>query len=561
MKRRGMALGLAALMTCTALFTTTAKAENKGSDEKETIKFTYWGSGDEKKAIEESVDKFMEANPNIDVDLMHIPSEDFLTKLNAMIAAGEAPDVSYSASWKCQMGEDGLIYNFYDLLDDMGLSKDDYLSTCWWNWSPTESAGPVQANVTTNLMYNVDCFEEAGVDLPPTKVEDAWSWDEVVEMAQKLTLDTEGRNAADPDFDANNIKQYGVMFGTDWNVYMPFILSAGGGYLNESMDGLGLNDEKSAQILQNFADLINVYHVSPTAVQKNAMPSAATALAAKQTAMYIDGSWNHLDLMNSGCNWGVGVLPIDENYTTFFDGGSLIIFKSTKHLEASEKLYLWLTNPESSERITELYRTLWMPVQTEYYTEPDKIDFWASEELPARPEGFQDAIVKATYDHAVVATEINVKNFNEINTLVGSALEQVWSGKKTAEEAMTEVKSQTDSLASIYALLIPVNYKLKKEEITALVEAPSYEEGRRIFQKTWYGNKYEQLTVANLEEFYNHIHRSILEKESHRNPYSVAVIYSYLYNKEHEVNRLTIAIECVRYGVQHDEAMRYICNS
>ena len=115
--------------------------------------------------------------------------------------------------------------------------------------------------------------------------------------------------------------------------------------------------------------------------------------------------------------------------------------------------------------------------------------------------------------------------------------------------------------ASIYALLIPVNYKLKKEEITALVEAPSYEEGRRIFQKTWYGNKYEQLTVANLEEFYNHIHRSILEKESHRNPYSVAVIYSYLYNKEHEVNRLTIAIECVRYGVQHDEAMRYICNS
>ena len=66
---------------------------------------------------------------------------------------------------------------------------------------------------------------------------------------------------------------------------------------------------------------------------------------------------------------------------------------------------------------------------------------------------------------------------------------------------------------------------------------------------------------SNLEEFYNHIHRSILEKESHRNPYSVAVIYSYLYNKEHEVNRLTIAIECVRYGVQHDEAMRYICNS
>lgn len=50
MKRRGMALGLAALMTCTALFTTTAKAENKGSDEKETIKFTY-GEAETKKRL------------------------------------------------------------------------------------------------------------------------------------------------------------------------------------------------------------------------------------------------------------------------------------------------------------------------------------------------------------------------------------------------------------------------------------------------------------------------------------------------------------------------------
>lgn len=69
-KRNGFRSG--GINDCTALFTTTANAKNKGSDEKETIKFTYWGSGDEKKAIEESVDKFMEANPNIEVDLMHI---------------------------------------------------------------------------------------------------------------------------------------------------------------------------------------------------------------------------------------------------------------------------------------------------------------------------------------------------------------------------------------------------------------------------------------------------------------------------------------------------------
>lgn len=112
--------------------------------------------------------------------------------------------------------------------------------------------------------------------------------------------------------------------------------------------------------------------------------------------------------------------------------------------------------------------------------------------------------------------------------------------------------------ASICTMLIPVNYKLRREEITALLEAETMEETRQIFRRTYYGAKYEHLTAANLEEFYNYTLRNILEKEAHKNPYSVAVIYSYLYHKEHEVNRLTIALECVRYGVEFDEAMRYI---
>lgn len=45
------------------------------------ITFTYWGSGAEKTAIEASVKTFEEANPDIKVKAMHIPSDDFLTKL------------------------------------------------------------------------------------------------------------------------------------------------------------------------------------------------------------------------------------------------------------------------------------------------------------------------------------------------------------------------------------------------------------------------------------------------------------------------------------------------
>ena len=55
--------------------------------------------------------------------------------------------------------------------------------------------------------------------------------------------------------------------------------------------------------------------------------------------------------------------------------------------------------------------------------------------------------------------------------------------------------------ADIYALLIPMNYKLKKEDIHDLVEATSYEDARKLFRRTYYGRKYDFLAAHNLEEF------------------------------------------------------------
>ncbi|MDO5337920.1 MAG: V-type ATPase subunit [Eubacteriales bacterium] len=121
------------------------------------------------------------------------------------------------------------------------------------------------------------------------------------------------------------------------------------------------------------------------------------------------------------------------------------------------------------------------------------------------------------------------------------------------------------SCAEVYTQIIPVSYKLKKEEIKALTEAETNEEFASLLRKTYYGRKNPshdtpeaQLTPGNLEEFYNYTLRSILENEARRDPYSVAVIYSYLYHKEHEVVRLTIALECVRYNVSISDTMRYI---
>lgn len=112
--------------------------------------------------------------------------------------------------------------------------------------------------------------------------------------------------------------------------------------------------------------------------------------------------------------------------------------------------------------------------------------------------------------------------------------------------------------ADIYALLIPVHYKLSKKEISALTEAPDEEDFRRVLDTTAYKKRYPELAPDNLEEYYTLNLRSVLEAEARKYPHSVIMIYSYFYHKEHEVDRLTTAIECVRYGLSPAETLDYI---
>ena len=84
------------------------------------------------------------------------------------------------------------------------------------------------------------------------------------------------------------------------------------------------------------------------------------------------------------------------------------------------------------------------------------------------------------------------------------------------------------------------------------------EEFRKALDATYYKKRFPELAPEKLEEYYNLNLKTVIEKEARNYPHSVIVIYSYLYHKEHEVDRLTTAIECVRYGLSPAETLDYI---
>lgn len=119
------------------------------------------------------------------------------------------------------------------------------------------------------------------------------------------------------------------------------------------------------------------------------------------------------------------------------------------------------------------------------------------------------------------------------------------------------------SNADIYAFLIPVTYRLNKGDITALTEAGSHEDFLSALSNTYYAKHYHMLpeditSPSSLEAFYSKVRSSLHQFHARRYPYSVAMINSYFYEKEHEVDKLTTLLEALRYDVSASDIATYI---
>lgn len=407
-----------------------------------TLRFTFWGSTYEKDVITKAIDKFQQ-DTGIQVEPIIIPSE-YETKLTTMIASNDAPDVGYlGPPTAYKWYEDGKLANIKDLFEAAGTSEEEFVNGVIAR-KGDDIVGLMNNLESFALFYNKDAFAEAGVEAIPTKPGEAWTWDEFVEVAKKLTLDSKGRNALDPGFDPQNIKQYGFNMSIWSGTLEALLLRNNTQYFPGQGDTTGINTPEFNEVLQKVSDLINVHHVMPSPVAAKSMPAPSVALQSKRYAIVLDGQWVCNDFANTdNLNYGIGVIPKMAGTTAVYSGALGVVFAASKHPEEAWLLLKYITNPESS---LELFRDgLWMPNRTAYYTDPDKIDTWASVSK-ARVEGYKDVLVDPIVENSEVTSEVYVKNFGDINDIMLPALDQAWVGKKTVSEVMTEIMPKLEPL-------------------------------------------------------------------------------------------------------------------
>jgi multiple sugar transport system substrate-binding protein len=288
------------------------------------------------------------------------------------------------------------------------------------------------------LFYNKELLKAAGISSLPVTADKAMNWNEFVDLAKRLTIDATGRNATDPGFDYKNIKQYGVMFET-WNGPLDcFIFNNNGEWLSSDGKEFTLDRPEAAEAIQKLSDLINVYHVAPSPLAARSLPSLSVALQTKLAAMAVGGQWINLDLGQSKVNYDIGVLPKMKRSGTVVLSGATVLFKKSSHIDEAWMLIKWLENPENA---LELYSSgLWMPTLKNWYTDPKLIGKWVDSNPAAHPLGFKEAIMNQFLENGIPQELYYMKGSMQIVPNVISGLDPVWTGEKTAAEALKEIK-------------------------------------------------------------------------------------------------------------------------
>ena len=171
------------------------------------------------------------------------------------------------------------------------------------------------------------------------------------------------------------------------------------------------------------------------------MPGLSEALATNKVAMSFDGQWTNATLMDDDVEYNVAALPkMADKARTVATYGAIALMNTPKADAAFEFIKFMLTEQGACEPLFKA--GLWLPTNMKEYSE----DYIKSVITDKHPANYYESIVKPMIDGtAGTPAPVYVKNFNKINDVITPALDDLWSGEKTAEEAISSIEEDANA--------------------------------------------------------------------------------------------------------------------
>jgi len=320
-----------------------------------TIRYALWDSA-QQPAYEACAAAFQEANPNITVAVEQAGWDDYWNTIQTGFVSGDAPDVFTDHLAKFpEFAVKEQIMDIQPWVDRDGVDTGMYITGLADLWvREGKRYGLPKDWDTIAVVYNAEMLEAAGID---PAIMETWTWNPqdggtFEEAIAQLTLDANGNNGLSPDFDKENVVQYGFIHQgsggfsgqTQWSSF-----AASNGF--KFTDGpwttkYYYDDPKLAETMDWYVGLIEKGYAPPLADVTSLGPQQL--LISGEGAMTTDGSWqigNYVS--NASFPVGFGLLQVGpEGRKSMFNGLADSIYVGTEHPEEAWEWVKFAASPE-----------------------------------------------------------------------------------------------------------------------------------------------------------------------------------------------------------------------
>lgn len=337
----------------------TVQAQGECTGEPVSLRLDDWSSGDRVEYMNQVLAAFTEENPCITVTAEPNIGDDQNTRRLTMIASGTAPDlIGTGESWIPLYAQAGGFLDLTPFLEgDAGFDPAEVFYEGVFNQGFYQGAPvAIAKDYSVNSFYiNKSLFDAAGIEVPT----EGWTYEDALDIALQLTLDSNGNNASSPDFDPENIVQWGIDIINDgwWRGFQSYLYSWGAHTISD--DGMTttgyLNSDEAVAAWEWYRDLVFTHHVAPTATQIGGTEGG-------RVQMFQDGKiaigvtfhgpwWQDVFNDTPNLNWTVSPIPsgpAGHRSAVMWMGWG--INAKTEHPEEAWLLLKWLTT-EPGQRV------------------------------------------------------------------------------------------------------------------------------------------------------------------------------------------------------------------
>ena len=267
------------------------------------------------------------------------------------------------------------------------------------------------------FFYNRELFDEAGLDYPPHAYGDAyadgdtWDYNKVEELGMILTVDANGNDATSPDFDPENIIQFGYL--TQWTDARGIATQFGAGNF--------VGSDGQAQVPDHWRDGLTWYyegmwdkHFIPTqAYMDSEVLSTPNPFASGNLAMAQIHLWMTCCLGDMAAEWDIAAMPdYNGTVTAKLHADTFRILDDTEHPEAAFEVLTYLIG-EGSADLLQVYGGMpARPADTDAF-------FAGLEEQYSQGVDWQVALDSLNYPDNP-SHEGNMPNFNKADDRLGA---------------------------------------------------------------------------------------------------------------------------------------------